>query len=305
MASKQRLTAALERIKRWMIDHDAPLLVENLAHGASAADLDEAEAALGFALPPGLRELWTLHNGQKEEMNGFVEFRDLFDTHCALAEREKVVEFVEFLREYPDDWVEAGVTAEEVQSNRWVPIAGRDMDLLVVSGVSGRVFSCEKDAPPLHLVAKSLSEWAEQYAARVEADDYAVEEGFGDYYLALRDRDAEQRELEREREHEEDERYRRETPLLTQLRDALSREDAERCRDVFEAAASAPAGDLLPQAVELLFSTTTEPEFIATALQFVLMSVTLAPARWATVAKGGELLENNAIRDIAARRARS
>jgi len=58
------------------------------------------------------------------------------------------------------------VTAEEVESDHWVPFAGRDSESLVVSGVTGRVFTCGKDSPPLHLVARSISKWAEQYAAR-------------------------------------------------------------------------------------------------------------------------------------------
>ena len=66
--------------------------------------------------------------------------------------------------------------------------AGRDSESLVVSAVSGRVFSCGKDSPPLHLIAESVSAWAEKYAAEVEAGDFLPEEGFGDVYLSRRER---------------------------------------------------------------------------------------------------------------------
>jgi hypothetical protein len=95
--------------------------------------------------------------------------------------------FVEFLREDPSGWEEAGVTADEAESNRWLPFAGRDSDTLAVNCVTGRVFACGKDAPPLQLVAASVTEWIEQYADRIEGGAYAVEEGFGDYFLARDD----------------------------------------------------------------------------------------------------------------------
>jgi hypothetical protein len=53
--------------------------------------------------------------------------------------------------------------------------------------VSGRVFTCGKDAPPLHFVAGSVIEWLEGYADRVEAGEYTVEEGFGECYLSRPD----------------------------------------------------------------------------------------------------------------------
>jgi SMI1/KNR4 family protein SUKH-1 len=294
MSSNERLATAIGQITRWMIEHDAPLLVDNLAGGATTAELANAEAAFGFRLPSDLRDLWSLHHGQNEEMNGFVESLDLFDSDLALAERDSVSMFIGFLRDSPDEWDEAGVSADEIRSDRWIAFAGRDSDLMLVSGVSGRVFTCGKDAPPLQLVAGSVVEWAEQYAARVAANDYVVEDGFGDYYLALRDRDAERRDQERE----ERERYRRETPSLTQLGDALTRRDENHCRDVFQRAAG-ESPEVLAQCVELLFGATTDARLIAAALRLALNVVKLTPARWEVVAKGGALLENNAIRNFA------
>ncbi len=129
------------------------------------------------------------------------------------------------------------------------------------------------------------------------ADDYAVEEGFGDYYLELRDRAAE----EREREADDEERRRRETPPLILLRDALASGNDFICRDVFHAARKSP--ELLAQCVEQLFSGTTDPQRIAFALRLALDDVVLPPARWKIVAEGGGQLGNNAIRNFALARA--
>ncbi|MGC4119900.1 MAG: SMI1/KNR4 family protein [Myxococcales bacterium] len=297
MASSEIVTA-VEQIKQWMLQHGAPLLVENLAPGASPEVLAQAEQRFGFPLPEELKALWSLHHGQREELNGFIEFRDLLDTTLSFGEVSTVAPSVESLRESPEDWAKAGITAQELECERWVPFAGRDSDLLVVHAVSGRVFACEKDWPPLRLLAGSLSEWWGQFASRVVADDYAVEEDFGDYHLALRDRRAEQRDEEQERAREEAERYRRETPLLDQLREGLGRKDADCCQQVFEDTASrAPAQ--LGEAVQVLFTFTTDPKLLATSLQVVLRSVTLTAAQWKLVADGGKALGNEAIAAIA------
>ena len=57
----------------------------------------------------------------------------------------------------------------------------------MVSRVSGRVSTCEKDVPPLRYVDDSIVAWLEAYAARVKSGAYAVEKGFGDYYLSRSD----------------------------------------------------------------------------------------------------------------------
>lgn len=297
--SASRVVDAVERIKRWMLAHDAPLLVENLADGASADVLDAAEARFGYRMPADLRALWSHHHGQRDELNGFIEFRDLLDVELALTERERVDAAHSWMEDADGDFAAAGLTDEERREKRWIPFASRDSDLLVLHATSGRVFVCEKDVPPLRLVAPSLTEWFEAYARRVEADDYAVEEGFGDYFLAQRDRAAEAAELEWERKRAEQERYRRETPLLEQLREALRDTKDQRAREVMEDLSKTPD---LAEAVALLF-TSTDARFIATALQYILRTVPLDAAQWRVVEDGGRALGNEAIVGIARERA--
>ncbi|AKV04366.1 hypothetical protein AKJ09_11029 [Labilithrix luteola] len=172
-------------MKAWMTAHGADVLVRNLAAGASSARLDDVQATIGFPLPADLRALWSLHAGQNSDQDGFVGAMDLLDPEGAATESENVKLFIGFLREDPSTWPEAGVSNEEAESSAWLAFAARGYaDLLVVSGVTGRVFTCEKDSPPLHLVASSVLEWIEAYADRVEAGEYTVEEGFGECYLS-------------------------------------------------------------------------------------------------------------------------
>jgi hypothetical protein len=110
---------------------------------------------------------------------------DLFGPEAAAAESENVTTFIGWLREEPSNWDDAGVSKDEATSDAWLALAGRNYDdLLIVSGVTGRVFTCGKDSPPLHLVAGSILECIEQYADRVDAGEYTVEEGFGSCHLS-------------------------------------------------------------------------------------------------------------------------
>ncbi|MBL8936900.1 MAG: SMI1/KNR4 family protein [Archangium sp.] len=292
----------MARIKAWMLEHGAAVLVENLAPGASAAELGEAERLLGMTLPSELAALWSVHHGQLAEQNGFVEHMDLLGAQAAFAEADSVKLFVEFLRQHPKDWKAAGVTEAEVRSNRWIAFAGRGYaDLLVISAESGRVFWCGKDAPTVQLRAPSLTAWLEQYAAAVAADDYELDEGFGEVFLSLRDRAREVVEAANEAKATVYEAWRRETPIVEQLRQALEKKNEDLCRDIVEDAAKRSQ---LGEAVELLFSKSRDPSLLATSLQYVLSQVTLTKQQWALVAKGGEALGNNAIRDQALARAR-
>ena len=289
---------AFERICAWMNAHGAPLLVENLAPGATRARLDQAEAELGIALPPQLRSLWSVHDGQHDEQNGFVEGYDLLAIRRAVAEHATVRQLLEMERERPDK--DAAYTADELASDAWIPFAARDSDSLVVHGISGRVFEYLRGESP-KLLAPSLAEWMERYAARVEADDYSVEDGFGDYYLQLRDREGERRALEVANRKADRERYRGETPLLEQFAIALEQRDADRSLEVLKDALARDRA-AFDAAVARLFATNPEPEFAAAALRPSLDHVTLTPDQWLDVAIGGALLENNAIRNFATKR---
>jgi cell wall assembly regulator SMI1 len=184
----EKLVTAVERAKRWMKENGAGVLVDNLSAGASPQELDKAEAELGFALPAQARALWSLHDGQENEMDGFVDALDLFGVWGGVRERERVVRlFVSWLlreRENdPDMWAESQVSDEEAD-DRWLPFAGRDSDYMLVHARTGRVFRAGKDAPPLHLEAPSLEAFFDTYANDMESGRATVEEGFGACFVA-------------------------------------------------------------------------------------------------------------------------
>ena len=106
------IRAAVGRICRWMDAHGAPLLVENLAPGATPGRLAQAEIEAATALPEDLRTLWSLHDGQREEGNGFIESYDLLSVEGALAQQETVLMCIGFAREAPHC---TGVSADRLK----------------------------------------------------------------------------------------------------------------------------------------------------------------------------------------------
>jgi cell wall assembly regulator SMI1 len=68
----QSITDLWQRIDQWLATH-APRILEELNPGASEADLAEAEAALGFALPPDFKAFYRAHNGGGNSLLGLLE----------------------------------------------------------------------------------------------------------------------------------------------------------------------------------------------------------------------------------------
>lgn len=298
----ERVRGAVARVTAWMADHGAEVIVQNLAEGADDEAIARVEAAIGAPVPAALAALWRLHDGQLEEMNGFVEHYDLCSTDGALGAREDALAAIGFARESPSWWARSGGTDAELASDAWLPFAARDSDTLAVEARSGRVFRVDHDDSPAFL-ALSFEAWLEAYAARVEGDDYAVEEGFGEAYLALRDRAAERRAAEVAERRDAHERMRRSVPLGEQMAAAVAKGDPERAAEVIEDARAA-GDEALAAAVARLFEGAADPRFVAAALRTSLRAVRLDAPAWARVAIGGALLGNNAIRDVALGRAK-
>jgi cell wall assembly regulator SMI1 len=292
---------SIERICKWMNANGAPSIAANLASAASLQDQTTADAECSASVPDDLRALWLLHNGQVKEGNGLFECYDFLSIQWAIAQREAVLESLSFARTNNQWWINSGGTDEELHSDTWIPFAARDSDSLAIHAVSERVFRFDHDDSPC-LVAPSLQDWLRAFANRVEAGDYKVEPGFGDYHLALRDREAEKREQEREQKRMAHEATRHVVPLLDQFAKAVSLQDADRCIEIFRDALKRSDQDSFNAAVSILFQDDISNTLVASALRPVLNNVTLSPDQWLHVAAGGALLENNSIRDFAVAR---
>lgn len=185
------LLDSFRRLTGWMRANGAPLLAENLAPGAKPAQLVKLEHKLGFKVPPGLRALWLLHDGQRKPLNGFVGPLQLLPIAWVLNERARTAALLERLRAARRGWKAAGVTPDEAQTEQWLPFAARDQASLLVHAGTGRVFagnlSVEGDESPLQLVAPSVTKWLASYAQSVEDGQFELIAGFGEYHLAPRE----------------------------------------------------------------------------------------------------------------------
>lgn len=276
-----------KRVRFWMYENGAELLAENLAPGADEAALDACEKRMGFPLGADLRALWAVHDGQHEEGNGFYESYDLLSSKQ--ADPEDVRTFLPFLREDASNSgvQQSGLTAAELASDSWIRIVGRDADGVAVNAESGRVFDiCHDDFPALKYGAPSLLAWLTAYADRVEADDYTVAEGFGDFYLEERDRQAEAREAAREAEQ----KRRSEMPSLELLELAIEKSNDGIALQAFEKTEGAERLAFL----EALFE--CAPAAFATAtLRPKLNELTLSQSQWFIIGEGAKVLGNNAL----------
>ncbi|MEZ4369613.1 MAG: SMI1/KNR4 family protein [Polyangiaceae bacterium] len=288
----ERIRVAIESIKRWMSANGAPLLVENLTPAATEEELADAEEALGVTLPSDLRALWKVHNGQGEEGNGFFPGGfSWLSTQSAAAEQENLLMLIGFEREADNP---RSATRAEVESDNWLPFAGQESDLLAVHGDTGRVFLCYHDDSP-ELIATCLGDYLTEYAERIDASDYRVEGGFGDYYLEERDRAAERLEEERA----EKRRRLEAMPPLERFREALAQNHDGRAADVLRAALDRNDAATFDGCVAILFSEPHSPALIAGTLRTWMGTLTLSAKHWFIIAIGGAMLGNNAVRDIA------
>ncbi len=305
MSTEASMRRAFDQITSWMAAHGASAIARNLAPGASTARLAEVEAELGFTLPPALRALWSVHDGQLEEGNGFMGMFDFLSTSRAVGDLDLINAPLAYLRGAPRAVPESGLTAAELASPAWIPIAGRDSDGYAVCASSGRVVEVlHDDSPPVVVRAASLETWLEEYAGRVVADDYRVERGFGDCYLTIRDREQERRRAEQEARVKAERDRRASTSTTALLDEAIASSNVDLAMAVLTRE-EASSKEALAAAVAHVFGRGPTPTFAAGALRMFLRRLDLSRDEWTLVAKGGAELANNAIRDVALARAKA
>lgn len=175
-----RLEAHLARL--------APEVLDDLAPGASDADLDRLDAATGLALPTSARDAYRVHDGQLDEAPGlFFGLRFLSASEAA----EEWARWASVLDDDPDLVNDIEVTAhpegavEPVYASRaWLPIAsdgaGNHLALDTApgpEGTAGQVISFGADEPVRYVLAPSLPDFLAWCAERIEAGEATPVDG--------------------------------------------------------------------------------------------------------------------------------
>lgn len=180
------LVDSFRRLAAWLKQHDAVGLMQSLSPGAKPMLLGKMEQKLGFRVPPGLRALWLMHDGQRKGDVSLIGTLHLLPVAWVLNARPATLALLQRVRAAPAQLKVSGLTAEEARSDDWLPVASRGKELVLVNSATGRVFAGSDSEPFLRLLASSVPQWLETYVDAVERDEYGLVMGPDGAFLAPR-----------------------------------------------------------------------------------------------------------------------
>lgn len=180
---------ALSDIEEWMTDNHAGEIVSNLATGASQTAIAACEARVGARFPAALRQLYLLHDGQRNR-DLFPLFEDAIFTDLAFALqiRDGMLRYFGVPHGQAVDAAANDLALDRAQmcadpeaplreeefSLRWWPLMERNGEYVAVNLDTGRVFEIIKDTPAFVLAADSVTDLLSGYADRMWNDEYEV-----------------------------------------------------------------------------------------------------------------------------------
>ena len=189
------ITNSWSRIRAWL-NSNAPDAAQRLQPGATDAQLQTLEAALGLTLPDDLKDSLRIHNGGEE--SGVFPSSDSLDMmgFSPLTTEEIVNEWTMWkglidAGEFQHRTTEAdhGIRSEW-WSNSWIPIAGNGggdfqcVDLAPTeSGTVGQIIGAWHDDTERQLIAPSLADYLQMLADGLEHGKYAYEEDEGVFQM--------------------------------------------------------------------------------------------------------------------------
>lgn len=168
------LVDSFRRLASWLKDHDAVGLMRSLSPGAKPIQLSKLEHKVGFAVSPGLRALWLMHDGQRRADECIVGTLQLLPIAWVVNSRPATLALVQRVRADSVELKKSGLSAEEASSEKWLPVASKGKDSVLVNCASGRVFAGSGEAGTLRLLAASVPLWLENYVNAVERDEYGL-----------------------------------------------------------------------------------------------------------------------------------
>lgn len=166
------LVDSFRRLASWLKDHDAVGLMRSLSPGAKPIQLSKLEQKVGFTVSAGLRALWLMHDGQRRADECIVGTLQLLPISWVLNLRPATLTLVQRVRADAVELKKSGLSAEEASSEKWLPVASKGKDCVIVNCASGRVFA--GTATTLRLLAGSVPLWLEGYVDAVERDQYGL-----------------------------------------------------------------------------------------------------------------------------------
>ncbi len=182
-----------QRVERWL-SADAPEVLARLPAGASDIALVEAEATLGFALPPELRESLSVHDGNDEAFELYRPDGVLLGSLLPL--RDMIEGWESLAGAYGDGHNDSSAMPLAGVKRRWfhrlwIPILGGLGDYACIDldpargGKRGQVIDWAHDGGPLEIVATSYSDLFSSFTRDLEAGRYVKANRHGQVFLDL------------------------------------------------------------------------------------------------------------------------
>lgn len=166
-AGEDELKGLLHRVDAWLAQH-RKRFHDALLPGASPADLDGLQQALGGALPQELRTWLGWHNGQNPDVMGAFEGSfNLLSAH-EIADAKKQLD--------------AG--GHEGWQRGWIPFLDDDHGnylVLDASGPTAAVRGCWRGQPEHAVVAPSLAAWVKDFLDGLERGAYTEDPERGSF----------------------------------------------------------------------------------------------------------------------------
>jgi cell wall assembly regulator SMI1 len=165
----QEYSGLLAKLDGWLAAHRHNYL-RALRPGASAAELDALQAAVGMPLPAGVRTFLAWHNGQGEDYPGKFEenWRLLGTTEIAETRQQLLAD-----EETKPHWQPA-----------WIPLLdddGGDFLFIDAAQPEAPVRSYYLGKSEQEVVAPSLASWLEEFVKAVEKGAYTEDPERGSF----------------------------------------------------------------------------------------------------------------------------
>ncbi|MBP1989633.1 leucine-rich repeat domain-containing protein [Paenibacillus eucommiae] len=164
-----------------LLQGDLPQLASSLNPPATEEDLCKAEAQLGFGLPSELRELYLIHNGEKDGGPGLFFGLPFLSLDNMLAESRIWIDLEDDTIEVehysvPADWIK-----EQYINRYWVPISkdwggnnlGIDLDP-ADKGIKGQVINFGRDEEVKYVIALSVSHLLQFIRDTAKEGNYSI-----------------------------------------------------------------------------------------------------------------------------------
>jgi cell wall assembly regulator SMI1 len=189
----EAIPAAWIRIVAWA-KKKAPAMLQELADGASEGEIAALEATLGRSLPPSLKSLLKLHNGETPGWpHAFGPYGDFHSTEAiakAWKERGEIAKEMDTDRPDPAQLLRDGIIHVEGPvrldnfRREWIPIMDFNGDIFwaldfapAAGGTPGQVIEIDWEACSSKVIAPSFDAFLEGYAAALEAGEFPLVEG--------------------------------------------------------------------------------------------------------------------------------